>query len=256
MRFRLAGEQEAAAGLEDRLAGRLAAVQVVAEKDRPEPFHRRADSLQPPLGGLDFAVLLFVAVLGPDDLRRQRQQEVGSRRDDARSEHGVEVLGLAVRPHARGAVSAAELVGGKVLGAVEGDEQPSVEPPQKVEAAAAVEVVDDVVEHSVEMLGRGSVEHVAYVVVAGDPLDSEQGAGVRLAPTGFEVLLRGQEGRALQKHHGEGGHAEVGHRQARVAAGPAVRHGGAEFAHFPDISREWRHGCCKAQNRVLYNSNI
>jgi len=158
---------------------------------------------------------------------------VRSRRDDACSEHGVEGLDLAVRPQARGAVSAAELAGGKVLGAVEGDQQPSVEPPQKVEAAAAVEVVDDVVEHSVEMLGRDSVEDVAYVVVAGDPLDSEQGAGVRPALPGFEMLLRGQEGRALQEHHG-----------------------GAEFAHFTDISHERRHDRRRPQNRAWYNSSI
>jgi len=93
VRFRLAGEQEAAAGLQDRLA----AVRVVAEIDGPEPLRRRADSLKPPLGGLDFAVLLFVAVPGPDELLRQRQQVVRSRRDDTCSEHGVEGLDPAVR---------------------------------------------------------------------------------------------------------------------------------------------------------------
>ena len=115
----------------------LAAVQVVAEIDGPEPHHRQADSLKPPLGGIDFAVLLFVAVLEPDELRRQRRQVVRSRRDDAFSEIGVEVLDLAARSQARGAVSAAELAGGKLLG--------------------AVEVVGDVVEHPVEMLWQGSV---------------------------------------------------------------------------------------------------
>ena len=128
------------------------------------------------------------------------------------------------------AVPAADAAGGETLGAVKGGQQPPVKP------------VDDPGEDGIEVLRRRAVEHAADVVVGRQPVNAEQGPGVGPALAGLELRLRRQEGRALQEEDGEGRHADVGHLQAGVGAGPAVRGGRAEFAHVGDVSGQRGHG--------------
>jgi hypothetical protein len=69
MRVGLADKDEVAVCRQDRLAGGLAGIQIVAEKDRVEAFVFAAMCGQPALGRARLAVLLLGAVLRLDEFR-------------------------------------------------------------------------------------------------------------------------------------------------------------------------------------------
>ena len=106
-----------------------------------------------------------------------------------------------------------------ILGAIEGDQHPPVEPAEHVQAASDVpDLIDRLGEHRMQQHRRGRIEPVADVVVTGDLGEAEQAGGVGVAMAGLELALMGQEGRALQEEHRERRHADVAHRIARIGA--------------------------------------
>ena len=117
----------------------LAAVQVVAEEDRPVGPQLVDVGRQPALGGVALAVLLALilgqfgplgggVLLGLDELRPQRADAVVAVGDDGRRQHAVEVLrGLVLADMAAGALRATDGVGAVDLDAVEGAGQAAAE---------------------------------------------------------------------------------------------------------------------------------
>ena len=114
----LADEDEVRPEVVDELAEALAAVQVVAEEDRPVGPQLVDVGRQPALGGVALAVLLALilgqfgplgggVLLGLDELRHQRDDAVVAVGDDGRRQHAVEVLrGLVLADMADGALRA------------------------------------------------------------------------------------------------------------------------------------------------------
>jgi len=111
-----------------------------------------------------------------------------------------------------------------ILGAVERDQQVTVEPAEHVEAAVdAPDLLDGFSEDRMQQSRRGRVEHVSDVIVAGDFGDAEQAGAIGAPLTCLELALVSQEGRALHKEHREGRHADIAHGIGRVDAAALVR---------------------------------
>jgi len=224
MRRRLADEDEVPAGVQHRLAERLAGEQVVAEIDRTERSVAPPVRGQPALGGGVLAILLLRPVLRGDEFRLQRDHFVMPRRHQRGGEHAVEIFGLAFASQPGRAMAAMDLARAMILGAVKRDQQVTVEPAEHIEAAVdAPDLIDGFSEHRMQQVRRGRVEHAADVIVAGDLGDAEQAGAVGAPVACLELALVGQEGRALHEEHREGCHADVAHRIGRVAAAALVR---------------------------------
>src|SRR5580704_5757350 len=110
-------------GLGDRLTGE----EIVAQVDRPKVGHSRAVPGQPAFRGVAFTILLLRAVLGCDELGRQRQHAGMARRHDRSAQEGVEVFGATVRTPPGRAALAMDLARAKVFRPVQRDQRPAVE---------------------------------------------------------------------------------------------------------------------------------
>src|ERR1700678_2824696 len=105
------------------LAERLTRKQVVPQINRVEDGGiAPAMSGQPALGRPVLAILLFSAVLGGDEFRRQRNDLVVPRRHHRRRQHGVVIFRLALASGPRRAVRAMDILGTMMLRAVEDDQ--------------------------------------------------------------------------------------------------------------------------------------
>ena len=206
---------------------------------------------QPALDGLPFAVLLGGAVLGPHELRRQRQRLRPARRHDVGGEHLVEMLGAAVGALAGRAVVAADLARPEELGAVQGDQRAAVQAAHGREAAARVEIPGEGVELVVEVRRRHAVEQLPDVVVARDARQAEQRVRVRArAALGQRALVR-QERRRLHEEHRQRRHADVGHGVAPVAAAAGIRHAREARPQPVEMAPEALHGGACASSAMM-----
>ena len=116
-------------------------------------------------------------------------------------------------------MAAVDLARAVILGAVERDQQASVEPAEHVQAAVDVpDLIDCFSEDRMQQGRRGRVEHVADVIVAGDFGDAEQAGAVGTPMPRLELELVGQKGRALHEEHREGSHTNVAYGIGRVDA--------------------------------------
>ncbi len=160
---RFADEQEVAAGREDRFAGGLAGVQIVAEIDRVEPGVLGAVSGQPALHCVGLAILLLGAVLRGDELWLQRHDLVVPRRYQCRTQHGMEVFGLAgvvvlaLAAQPRRAVRAADLVGTEILGAIQGNRHMVAEPADGGQATGLLQFCQHRGKHRIQQRRVGGV---------------------------------------------------------------------------------------------------
>ncbi len=214
----LADEDEVRPEVVDELAEGLAAVQVVAEEDRPVGPQLVDVGRQPALGGVALAVLVALilgqfgplgggVLLGLDELRHQRADAVVAVGDDGRRQHAVEVLrGLVLADMAAGALRATDGVGAVDLEDVEGAGQ------------AAAEAFE----------GGEAGEEVADLVVTGDGLHAEEGVTVGAAGLFLHAALEVEEGGGLQEEGSEGAGGGIGDGLALVgaAAGIGERGGG------------------------------
>ena len=209
MRGRFAGQDEIAAGGLDGLGDRLTGHQIVREKHRAQMGQRRTMACQPALHRVALAILLLRPVLRSNEFRRQRQDMLVARRDDAGAEERVEIFGAAVRTLAARAPRAMDLARAMIFGAIQRDEAP---PAEALERGEHTRCLDRLHEQRIEGRRRGTVQHLADVVVAGNGGDAEQGLAVRAPlPLRQGALVR-QEGRAAHEEQRERGQADVGHR--------------------------------------------
>ena len=202
----LADEDEVRPEVVDELAEGLAAVQVVAEEDRPVGPQLVDVGRQPALGGVALAVLLALilgqfgplgggVLLGLDELRHQRADAVVAVGDDGRRQHAVEVLrSLVLADMADGALRATDGVGAVDLDAVEGDGQAAAEAFEGGEGALRAQGVEALGEEVGEQVGVEAVEEVADLVVTGDGLHAEEGVTVGAAGLFLHAALEVEEG--------------------------------------------------------------
>ena len=109
-----------------------------------------------------------------------------------------------------------------VFGSIQRDQDVAIEDPHLAETAALLQLGHDIAKHRKEQSRIDRVELGAYLAVAGDLGDAEQGLAVRPALTGLEMPLVCQEGWALHEERGKRGEREIGHRITRVRALPPV----------------------------------
>ena len=186
----LADEKEVRPEVEDQSAQGLAAVQVVAEEDRPVGAQLVAVGGQPALGGVALAVLLALllgqtrlvrgrVLLGLDELRHERQDAVVAVGDDRRREHRMEVLlGLVGPDMADRALRAADRVGAVDLDSVERDRNAAVEAEEGLEGPVVAGGSEAIGKQGGEAVGVVSVEEIPNGVVTRDVLDTEQGLAI------------------------------------------------------------------------------
>src|SRR4051812_10755145 len=88
-----------------------------------------------------------------------------------------------------------------ILGAVERDQHALAKPAEHVKATIDLtDLIDGGREYRVQQIRRGRVEHVADVIVAGDPGDAEQTGAVGIPMAGLELALMRQEGGLCRKN--------------------------------------------------------
>jgi len=121
-----------------------------------------------------FAVLFVVSVLGDDELRRQRHGTVMARSDQRGGEHGVEILDPALAALAMGAVRAVDFVRTMEFGAIQRDQDESIEAAHGFETAALLKFGHDIGEHRVKHDRFDGIEFSADLTVAGDLSHAEQ----------------------------------------------------------------------------------
>jgi len=228
----LAGQDEGTAAGLNRLGDRLAGIKIVAEIDRPKRRQGGTNAGQPTLGRGTLAVLLFRPVLGRDELRRQRQDPGMARSHQGCSEEGMEKIDLAVRVLLARAARAVDFARPEVLGAVERDQHPAIQTPERRQPIRRLGRRHRLQEQAVKDLGRGAVQHLPDMVVARYLLHAEQGLAVRAAPTRRQYLLMGKKRRALHEKQRKRRHPDVRHRVGAVRTSAAVHQPGADLFQF------------------------
>jgi len=164
---------------------------------------------EPALGRGALAILLRRAVLRHDELGRQGQHMLVSRRHNAGAEEGMEILGAAVGALARQAPRAMDLARAMVFGAIQRDQGPSAQALERGEHPRRLDCLD---EQPIEGRRRGAIQYLADVIVAGDGGDAEQGLAVRAALSLRQDALMRQERRAAHEEQRERRQADIRHR--------------------------------------------
>src|SRR5271165_6359437 len=204
--------------------------------NRPQVREAGAVAGQPALGGVALAILLLRPVLRCDEFRRQRQDPLVARCNDAGTEEGVEVFRAAIGTPPCRTLPAFDLARAVVLGPVERDQPPPV---QTLERRQGARRLDRLEEQPVERGRRGAVQHQAEVVVGGDRRHPEQRLAVRSAAALRQPLprvlarpLMRQERRASHEEDRKRRQADVRHRLIAVTPRPLapVRQTGADLA--------------------------
>ena len=167
---------------------------------------------EPALDGVALAVLFLGAVLGSDHLGRQGQNLGVAGRHEAGAEKGMEELCGAIRAATFGALRAMDLARAVVLGAIERDQQASVQALERRQRIGGGEGLQGVEERSVERRRRGAVQHLSDVVVGRDRRHAEQRLAVRAAVALGQNALMRQERRAAHEEQRERRQADIRHR--------------------------------------------
>src|SRR5277367_3604724 len=129
---------------------------------------------EPAPDSVAFAVLLFGAVLGGDEFRRQRHDLGVAGRHDRRRQHRMVALGLAVGALARQAVRAAEFLRAEELRSVQGDLGPSAQPAEGLPHRRLAQQRLHTFEAGLQQRGVRLVQKIADVIVGGNSADAEQ----------------------------------------------------------------------------------
>ena len=234
----LTDEEEVRAELGDEGAEGLAAVQIVAEQDRPVGEQSGDVGGQPALGSVALAILLALVfgpvgpvgggvVLGLHEQRQEREDAVVAVGDDGGREHGMEeLLGFVLADMARRALLAMDGVRAMELDSVEGDEEAAVEAQEGLEAPLVADGVEAEGEEVGEEGGVETVEQIPNLIVTRDLADAEEGVAVGAGRLLVHAALEVEEGGGLEEERGEGAGRGIGDGVALVGAGTGVGQGG------------------------------
>ena len=205
----------------------LAGEEIVAEIDGLQRREPGVMLVEPALGGVSLAILLFGAVLRSDELWHQRDDFGMAGRDDRCCQHGVIRLNLAVGALAREAIWAAKLLRAKELGSIPGEERSTTQSAKSLAHRRLGQQSFQTPEAGCEQRRVGFVEHVADAIVGRYFLDAEQALAIRPALAFLQSALKGQERSALHEKHRKGRQAEICHRNIAAAPLTRIRKGGA-----------------------------
>src|SRR5258708_4964123 len=196
---RLADEQEMPAHRPNRLADRLAGVEVVAQIDGMEPCVGRAVGGEPTSRRHALAVLLVVPVLRHNDLWLQRNDPAMARRPRRRGPQRMEIFGGAAAAFARRAARTMQLRRAVIFRAVECDQHMMPQPTKSRETAASFQHFERMGKMRIEAFRLHRVQHIPNMVVAWDLTHPKQRLAVRatMAVPVRQVPLMGQKRRAL-----------------------------------------------------------
>jgi len=255
-----AGEQEMEAVQEHLAAEGLVGVEIVAQQSVIAGVIAEGVGAQPAFGRGDFTILLGLAVLRGDELRAQRHDLGVAGAEDDGGDGAVVMSGGSVGVVKGRAVLALDILGlgGEIPGAVQGDEAGIAHRAHGFEQPVFVEGAMQVVKEAKQVFGRDRIQAVADVIVGGNALDLEQGAGVVLSAVLFHELLEAQEGGALGEENREGTKRDVGQGVLSVIARARVRQLGGDRTQALDelIEAARVHGdkqCLKAVRGTSYN---
>jgi hypothetical protein len=244
VRRRLAGEDEAAACIEDRGNDRLAGKQIVTEKDRPEVSEAGAVPGQRALRGVAFAIRPLRAILRRDEFWRQRQ-DLPCRWPGATRLASRKARKYSVPPSERRRVEHCshlilrEQKCSVPLSAI------ATRPARHWNGVSGPAASIALMNKPIERLRRGTVPRRADVVVRGDRRHAEQRLAVRPAVSLRLCPLMPKERRASHEEDRESRQADVGHRVVAVTPRPLalVRQTGADLAQRPKNVRETHPAC-------------
>ena len=234
----LAHQQKIAARRLDGLAHRLPGIEVVAQIDRLEPGIGRTHPAQPTSGRHRFAVLLRRAILGTDELGRQRQDRLVSGCHQRGANKGVEIFRPAIRALARRTVRTRKISRAEMFRPVQRDQDTPARLAERFQPTTSIDILEDRRKHTVKMVRRRSVEHCPDMIVARDRRHPQQRVAIRPTPPRprRQRLLMPQERRALHEENRKRRQPDVRHRVAPVAPRPSVRQTGATLPKRPYVA--------------------
>jgi hypothetical protein len=117
---------------------------------------------------------------------------------------------------------ATDVVGTKILGAIEGDQHVLAGPTEGGQATGLLQVCQHGVEYRMQQRRVSRVQHIADMAVPRDFAHPEQGFAVRSSLAFPQVFLVCQERWALHEEHRERRHADIGDRIGHVYPPPLV----------------------------------
>src|SRR5712671_2838369 len=222
---RLAHEQEMSAHRPNRLADRLAGVEVVAQIDRIEPDVAWAMGGKPASRRHALAVLLVVPVLRHNEFRLQRHNPVMARRHQRCGHQRMEIFSRAAAALARRAVRATQLRRAEIFRAVERDQHVMPQPPKRLKTAPSFQHFERMGKMPMETFRLHRVQHIPNMAVTRDINHPKQRLAVRatMAIPVCKVPLMSQERRALHEKRRKRRHADIGHDVTAVFPAPLVR---------------------------------
>ena len=222
---RLAHEQEMSAHRPNRLADRLAGVEVVAQIDGIEPCVGRAVGGEPASRRHALAILLVVPVLRHNELWLQLNDPAMARRHQRRGHQRMEIFGRAAAALARRAARTIQLRRAVIFRAVERDQRTMPQPTKSRETAASFQHFERMGKMRIEAFRLHRIQHISNMVVARDLNHPKQRLAVRatMAVPVRQVPLMGQKRRALHEKRCKRRHADIGHDVMDVFPAPLVR---------------------------------
>ena len=161
-----------------------------------------AKRFEPAAGGVSLAVVLGLTVLLDDRLGCQRDDflEVGMDQGRPQQLMGIGDVAVAMLLHqARGAM---DLGGGKIGRAVQRHQVVAVQIDETFERLAALQATEDLAERGPQARGIDRIENGPHLGVAGDAVDSIDGAEVVVGVAA--AVVEGQQGWVLEREHREG----------------------------------------------------
>src|SRR5260370_1151567 len=209
---RLADEQEMPAHRPNRLADRLAGVEVVAESDRMGPCVAWAVGGGPASRRHALAIMLVVPVLRHNELWLQRNDPAMARRHQRRGHQRMEIFGRAAAALARRAARTMQLRRAVIFRAVERDQHMMPQPTKSRETVASFQHFERMGKMRIKAFRLHRVQHIPNMVVARNPRHPKQRLAVRatMAVPVRQVPLMGEKRRALHEERCKRRHADIG----------------------------------------------
>jgi hypothetical protein len=187
----------------------LLGIKVIAGDDDRKLGMRFSDFLNNSFASVRLAVLLGVPIGVLDGLREKRNNltHIGMNNGGLK-----DLVMVARRPFGRlglQAVGTVYFFGGKIFGAIKGDEVLSIQEPILVKLPAALETVQKVREDNAESNGRDHIDDIPHLSILGDADNAKDLGKIVLLRAFLQSFLKGKNGSVLEKHHGEAAHQDI-----------------------------------------------
>src|SRR5215831_19846904 len=170
------------------------------------------------------------------------------------SQHGVEILPLALATLPGRAILTMDLLGGEIFSAVQGNQHMRSQPPELIQAAVhAFQDRDRFGKNRIKQIRRRWIEHVPDAVIRGDLGDIEQGLAIRTGMVVFKPPLKIEKRRALHEKRRERCHPEIGDPIARIRPATRVGQPFQASAQQTQEAPKYRHPLLESDSRRVAN---